>query len=322
MRKESKTTVTVTLETVQSYHAGSYNGNYAFQGFVRRLYFKSDRVLPLDAKFQLADGTPLKGYGLEIETECNGINENIIYAEILKKIVLPHFLNGEELFKLQNDSTLHGYSNAECITQVMTKAYIRNNYPAWKLMYDTYFPALKVSCSQTGNCGMHVNMSNGLFGATAKTQETAIKKLLYIVNRHYNLVCALTNRSLNHTHWCGRMPQYATMEGAKNANLNAMPGSHGNCFNGSHYPEGRIELRIVGGQANFPCFRNTMESIFHLVDAVKRLSWADCDDVTEIFAGCNQYVYDRLRSKCKQAGTITDEQLTAILPTVKREELL
>jgi hypothetical protein len=33
-------------------------------------------------------------------------------------------------------------------------------------------------------------------------------------------------------------------------------------------------------------------------------------------------VYDRLKSYCKQAGTITDAQLETIRATVKREELI
>ena len=65
-----------------------------------------------------------------------------------------------------------------------------------------------------------------------------------------------------------------------------------------------------------------MESVFHVVDAVKKLSWEDCDNVEKIFAGCNQYVFDRLRSKVRDAGCITDAQLAYIAETVKREELI
>lgn len=320
MRKDSKQTKTVQLETVHGYHEGSYNGNYAYQGFKSNKYFTSDRWIALDENFNRPDGQPLKGYGLEIETECSGLSNQTLYAELLQKLIFAHF--PDDLFKLQRDGSLGGDISAECITQVMAKSFIRNHYNDFKLMYDTYFPAFKISCSRSGRCGMHVNISNALFGASEETQSVAIRKLLYVVNHHYKLFATMTNRSLAHTDYCGQMPAYSTMEGARNADLYHMSGSHCNCFNGSHYPEGRIELRIVGGQSNFPCFRNTMECIFHVVEAVKKLSWKDLDDVTKIFSGCNQYVFDRLRSKCYDMNTITTEQLDAIQNTVIREELL
>lgn len=321
MRKDAKTQKTVNLSGVDSYHAhSSWSINYAFQGFKENKYFTSDRFVRLDENFRRPDGKPLRGYGLEIETECTGITNETVYAEMLQSVIFAHF--PADLFKLQHDGSLGGSVNAEAITQVMTKEFIRNNYAAFKLMYDTYFPAFQVSCSRTGNCGMHVNISNGCFGRTAEAQTLAIRKLLYIVNRHYKLMCALTLRPENRTHYCARMAQFATRDSCKAADLHNMPSSHGNCCNFSHFPEGRIELRLPGGQPTFGGFRNTMESVFHLVEAVKRLTWEECDSVQAIFSGCNQYVFDRLNTKVKGAGAITDHDLDVIRATVKREELL
>lgn len=322
MKKASKKTLNVSITRVQGYHEGGYhsNINYAYLGFKSNKYFTSDRFIKLDENFRRPDGKPLKGYGLEIETECKGIKNQTVYAEVLNKIILDEF--PADLFKLQNDGSLGGDTSAEIITQVMTKEFIRNQYPAFKAMYDTYFPAFKVSCSESGHCGMHVNMSNALFGAKEEAQELAIKKLLYIVNKHFKLFCALTNRDSTNTGYCARIAEYANMERCKNVNMSNVGGSHYVCFNASHYSKGRIELRIVGGQKNFACFRNTMESVFHVVEAVKKLSWNDLDDLSKLFAGCNQYVFDRLATKCYERGTITIEDLQKIKNTVVREELL
>ena len=108
----------------------------------------------------------------------------------------------------------------------------------------------------------------------------------------------------------------------KSMDLDCHFSNHGVSFNLGHWNSGRIEIRLVGGQKDYPCFRNTMESVFHLCDAVKTLSWADCDDLTKIFNGCNQYVYDRLKSYCRRAGAISDADLEAIRATVKRVELI
>ena len=319
MRKESKTqNRNANLSRVDSYHGGNWGSEaYAFQGFKQNKYFTSDRFVALDEHFNRPDGKPLKGYGLEIETECRGVSNPAVLAECLDKIVFAQF--PADLFKMQRDGSLGGDSSAECITQVMTKEFIRNQYPAFKVMYNTYFPAFQISAA-SANCGMHVNISNALFGRSEKVQHEAIRKLYYIVNHHYSLCCALFARDSRATHYCAQMR--ASLDYCKGMDLERVSGGHGVSFNLDHIRSGRIELRLVGGQKNYACFRNTMESVFHLVDAVKRISWAECDDVTKIFSGCNQYVYDRLNSKCREAGTITEAQLSAIAATVIREELI
>ena len=320
MRKDSKQQRSISLAQVQGYHQGAYNGHYAYQGFTARKYFTSDRYIPLDENFQRPDGKPLQGYGLEIETECQGIRSQDVLAEVLDKIIFAQF--PADLFKMQRDGSLGGQSSAECITQVMTKAFIRNQYQAFRAMYDAYFPAFQISCSASGACGMHVNVSLACLGKTAKAQEDATKKLLYIVNRHYDLICHLTARNPARTLYCSKMQRYTVKRNCQDADLSCADSDHGVCFNLGHYRKGRIELRIVGGQSTFGCFRNTMESVFHLVEKASRLPWSALDDVGLIFTGCNQYVFDRLNTKCKQAGVISHSQLEYIRQTVVHEDLV
>jgi hypothetical protein len=61
-----------------------------------------------------------------------------------------------------------------------------------------------------------------------------------------------------------------------------------------------------------------METIFWLVKVCKKLALDDMDDVVKIFRGCNQYVFDRLRTMCN----IDRDALTQIRDSVKREDLL
>ncbi len=319
MRKDAKMAKTAEITRVQGYHeGGSYHSSeaYAFAGFKGNKYFTSDRYIKLNDNFERVDGKPLKGYGLEIEMECRGITNQTVLAEALNKIIFSHF--PDDLFKLQNDCSLDGDTSAEAITQIMTREFIRNHYSDFKLMYNTYFPAFRLCCG--ASCGMHCNISNGVFGKSEKVQADAIRKLYYIVNHHYDFCCALFTRDPSRTHYCSRMR--ADKDYCKTMNLSAARSDHGISFNLGHYNAGRIEIRLVGGQKNYGAFRNTMESVFHLCDAVKTLSWDDCGDLVKIFNGCNQYVFDRLNSLCRQSGKITAEQLDAISATVKHEELI
>lgn len=307
MRKEIKTKGARTANTgrIQGYHE-SNNGryerseSYAFMGFGSNKLYTSDRFVKLDETFTRSDGKPMKAYGLEIETECNGITAENALAAVYTNIIFKEF--PADLFKMQHDGSLGGRTSAECITQPMTKEFIRNSYPAFKVMYDSWFPAFQISAGGS-SCGMHCNISNGLFGTTQKTQDEAIRKMGYILNKHFNLMCGLFCRDSSATMYCSRMHQFTDKNYAQTCDLSDFGSSHGVCYNLGHYNTGRIEIRLVGGQKTFAAFRNTMESVFHLVDAVKRISWSDCDDIVKIFSGCNEYVYDRL-TKCRNERLI------------------
>lgn len=322
MRKSSKTTTSATLNHVDRYHSNGRGGyahgeEYAFMGFKSNKYFTSDRFIPLTDDYKRLDGKPMRGYGLEIETECFGVKNQTAYAELLHRVIFQHF--PDDLFKLQNDGSLEGETSAECITQVMTKEFIRNNYGAFKMMFNDYFPAFQISAAQTGNCGMHVNISLGCFGQSESVQADAVRKLYYIVNHFYAFMCSAVCRNPNRTNYASRMT--ANKERCKTMDLTRFSTDHGVCFNLGHYNAGRIELRLVGGQKDFAAFRNTMETIFFLVERVKSISWTDCDSLTKIFTGCNSYVFDRL-TKCRNEGVISSAEVETVRATVQAVEYI
>lgn len=305
MRQEARETKNINIAEIARYHGGDSQ-------YDRWLVFASDRPNEATRDYHLIkDGSLPAMIGIEMETECWGIKSETIYANILRDVVFKLFPH--DLWKIERDSTLDGGDvGAECITQPMTKAFIRNHYRDFRAMYD-YFRAFGIDASRSGNCGQHAHISLTCFGRSKTVQDEAIRKLYYIANRHYDLICALLYRRADCQHWCGRMDHTV----AWTMDLNNMSCSHGNSCNYSHYNSGNIELRIPGGQKDYPCFRNTMESIFHLIEASKSISRKDCDDITKVFAGCNQHVFDRLRSYCQQRGTISADQLAQIESTVK-----
>ena len=317
MRKEKRTeNERIRRADLQGYHQGGYGENYAFTGFGKNLYFTSDRSIVCDDHFRRIDNKPLRGYGLEIETgfvlsTFRNSTAQAILSNIMKTAIFPLF--PDHLFKQQQDCTITG---TEVISQVMTKEFIRNHYKDFKTMWNDLFPMFGIK-TDDGHCGMHVNISVGCLGSSEKSQEENTRKIYYIINKHYEFFRQAFYR-VGSTDWCGRM-DYTV---AKTMNLHDMPNDHSKCFNGSHYDAGRIEIRLVGGQKNFACFRNTMETIFFLIGKVKTLSWKQCDDLVAIFSGCNQYVFDRISSRCYDAGTITSEQIAEIQETIVREELI
>lgn len=309
--KITQAVATANLRNQQGYHANRTIGvDYATAGFNRNKYFTSDRPIELDEHFNFVNNPErlLKGYGLEIELECNNINSDNVLVYILDTIVWSKF--DKDLFKHQHDGSLGGNSSDENITQIMTKEFIRNSYPSWKYAFDAMN---KIGIKATTRCGMHCNMSLGLFGSKRQEQLTCVKKLCFFINHFYLLSCGLLKRDSRNTYYCQRMSEFADLESAKNADIEHSYSSHGVSCNNGHLNDGqgRFELRLVGGQTSYAEFRNTMETIFHLVDAVKNCSWDAIQDLTKVFKGCNQYVLSRLRL-CRDNGLLDSETYAAI----------
>lgn len=325
MRNESKTKTRIreVANTIQSYHSRtSQDVNYAFQGYEENFYFVNDRAKKLNEHFQLPDGTALKGYGLEIELESDYISDSNALARVLHFDAFQKL--PEKLFKFQRDGSLGTVrsAGAEAITQVMTKEFIRNHYDGFAFAY-AVFKQYAISAARSGHCGMHCNMSVGLFGASPKTREEAIKKFIYFVNKHYAFFCAALKRPQTATGYCRQMRDWDDKEYAKSYDLSVTSeydSNHGICFNFAHYNTGRVELRLVGGQPNYAAFRNTMEVIFHCVAAVKALSWEALDDLKVVFKGCNKYVLDRLHD-CAEgySPTLSASDYEAIASTADME---
>ena len=321
MRKECKTAIKVNVGHIQGYHGNEWSGeSYAFHGFPTNEYFNSDRTEPtavvdgklvrLDKKTGLPSGLPMETVGLEVEVECNGIVKLEALSAIAEHILFPNFKYGDRMFKMQHDGSLGGATSVEIITQPMTIAKIRNDYPAWKAMFE-YMRKFDMSAdSYDTDCGMHVNLGVDLFGKTEEEQKENLRKLYFLINNRYKFFRNLFYRSQYKSGWCLRMESskladyyipYAEeldFHNARNLDFDKVTGDHHFCLNYSHFKAGRIEIRLVGGQRDFDCFRETMECVFWIVGRIGTLRWDDLDDLVKVFKGCNQYVISRIESMC------------------------
>lgn len=318
MRKTSQQRITSNdVRNLAMYHNGSYEQLTAYN---------SDRKVKLNPDYTVsADNTAstlklfkannrMNLFGIELETFTRRYGDTYgdsmqgtIYCNVLHMIYEKCGFDSD-FFKTETDCTV----SAESVSQTFTKAWMRNNYRCFKAMYEM-FEKLGITTDSV-KVGMHVNVDLSNFGSKMDEQVENARKLGYLINKNYDFFKAAFYRK--NTEWCPRMND--TMEYWKYTPINRFPISHNACcVNMSHIAQNRIEIRLVAGQKNYPCFRNTMEVVFQILDRIKSLSWKDCDDLTKVFKGCNNYVYDRLKTLCYDANTITREQLDAIAPTVK-----
>lgn len=270
----------IATQLVASYHGSRHDS---------MKLFTSDRWKPLPPN--------AKSYGMEIETACTWINVHNVQGQanesigaLLQEVILKEF--PRDLFRWEKDGSITG---AEIVTQCMTKEFIRNHYKEWKNLYDVYFP--RFGFTPDYRCGMHVNIGRALLGGTYAKQLDTARKLCYFVNKHWELSLTLFGRE-RETQYCARNSHFANKATMKEYDPRHAGSDHYTSFNWGHFNESetsaRIELRVVGGQKKFAMFRNTMETVFHMVDACKRVSWNDIDNLEKVFAGCNKYVLSRL----------------------------
>lgn len=323
MRTDAKQENNATLKRLSGYHGGEFESIK---------FFNSDRPILLDENFKVSAnntastlsikkvGSEIGGFGIEWEM----VAPNLTVTDYSKSTILCNLVDmvfdtvfPKDLFKTESDCTV----DIECVSQIMSKAFIRNNYRNFKACYDRLLSGFGITTDSV-KCGMHVNISASLFGKTATERTENARKLGYLINKHYNFFKVAFNRNASATSWC---PQMTTSKANwQNNSISSFPTSHSACcFNWRHWDNGngRIEVRLVGGQKNYACFRNTMETVFHLMDMINKLSWDDLDDLTKVFKGCNSYVYDRL-TKCRNEYAMSDEQLAKIRPTVKTVEYI
>ena len=318
MRKEAREYTIPEVREIGRYHG------CRFQSLK---FFNSDRVINLAPNYTVSDdntastkkiakvGAPVRAFGLELETVSpikNAVNETVLVNVIDLAMLKAGF--PEDFFKIEQDCTV----DAECITQTFSKAWLRNNYKCFKAMYEVFGQLSVTTNSQ--KCGMHVNIDLSNLGKDRDEQIKNARKLAYLINKHYDFFKVAVYRN-GTTQWCPRMN--ATKEYWKNTELWNIPTSHNACcVNMGHVNEGRIEIRLVGGQKNYACFRNTMEVVFHIVDAVKTLSWDALDDLTKVFDKCNYHVADRIYTNCRQAGVISEADAEKIKANSTTERFL
>ena len=127
MRKEKKQQQRVAVNGIQGYHARTdICANYATQGFENGFRcFASDRPTA-------ADGSK-KTFGFELEM-TSGINNEQALATVVEHGMEKLFPKG--LMKQQRDGSLGRNTSTEIITQPMTKAFIRNQYNAFKAFWE------------------------------------------------------------------------------------------------------------------------------------------------------------------------------------------
>ena len=209
-------------------------------------------------------------FGVELEIDEGGEN-NVSAEDILYVGNRPH-----EHIYCKHDGSLH--DGFEIVTHPMTLDYHVNKMP-WKEITDKA-RELGYYSHQSDTCGLHIHVNRTVFGVSSHTQEAAIARVLYFVERNWNELLIFSRRTLGQLNsWARR---YGYKDQPKEMLEHVKKGSAGRytCVNLTN--DDTIEFRIFRGTLKLNTILATLQLVNHICevavsmsdDDVRHLSWS------------------------------------------------
>ena len=235
-------------------------------------------------------GKGSRSFGVELEID--GAGEVSGNARRLLDIANG---NGREHLYCKHDGSLE--DGIELVTHPMTLGYHQKDMP-WAAVLSAAAKMGYLS-HKAGTCGLHVHVNRTAFGKTEEEQETAIARILYFFEKHWEELLKFSRRTQHQLEqWADR---YGYKEQPRDILEHVKKGCHAGrytCVNLTN--RDTIEFRMFRGTLRV----NTLIAVLQLVDRIcdaalylsdqelKNLSW------TTFAAGCTnpelvQYLKER-----------------------------
>ena len=186
--------------------------------------------------------------------------------------------NADKLLDIANESHEHIYikcdgsldEGMEIVTHPMTLAYHRSEMP-WEELCKKAI-SMGYRSHKTSTCGLHIHINRDSFGSTYEAQESAISRVLYFVEHHWNELLKFSRRTES------QMAQWAARYGYKTCPKEIL--DHAKSSGSSRYTcvnitnRDTIEFRMFRGTLKL----NTLIATLELVDQICELAVTFGDD--------------------------------------------
>ena len=218
-------------------------------------------------------------FGVELEIDEGG--EDSDYAsDILKQ---ANYAGMVHAYAKHDGSLENGF---EIVTHPMTLAYHLSEMP-WK---DVLHKAISLGyrSHQSGTCG-HVHVSRTAFGVEEEDQESAIARILYFVEKHWEELLKFSRRTVRQLErWASR---YGYREQPKEILEHAKKGYLGGrytCVNLEN--RATVEFRMFRGTLKYNTLIATMQLVNRICDVALCLSDQELKDMswTTFVSGCQE----------------------------------
>ena len=204
--------------------------------------------------------------------------------------------NGDrELVYCKHDGSLN--DGFEIVTHPMALEFHQKNMPWSEILREAV--SMGYRSHQVGTCGLHVHVSRAAFGETHQEQDSAIARVLYFFEKHWEELLKFSRRTPRQLeHWAAR---YGYKEYPKDILDHAKKGANRSrytCVNLQN--DSTIKFRIFRGTLKYNTLIATLQLIERICDVaiflsdeeLKAMSW------TTFVSGCQtpelvQYLKER-----------------------------
>jgi len=209
-------------------------------------------------------------FGVELEIDEGGENDSS--AEDVMYVAN----RSDEHIYCKHDGSLH--DGFEIVTHPMTLDYHLNTMP-WKEITDKARD-LDYTSHQAKTCGLHIHVNRTAFGEDTSTQDAAIARVLYFVERNWNELLIFSRRTQKQLeNWARR---YGYKDEPCEMLEHAKKGSIGRyaCVNLTNYST--IEFRIFRGTLKINTIFATLQLVNRICEVaiclsdeeIRNLSWS------------------------------------------------
>ena len=212
-----------------------------------------------------------------VELEIDGAGEDSFNAEQVLKIGN----RGDEYIYCKHDGSLD--EGFEIVTHPMTLEFHEHSMPWLEIVRKVV--SMGYTSHQADTCGLHVHVSRTAFGAYEEQQDSAIARVLYFFEKHWEELLKFSRRTETQLQrWAAR---YGYKEHPKEILDQAKKGYNGGrytCVNISN--DDTIEFRMFRGTLKYNTIIATLQMVDKICDValslsdeeIKALSWTSFVD--------------------------------------------
>lgn len=170
------------------------------------------------------------------------------------------------------------YDGFEIVTHPMTLEYHLHKMP-WKEVTDTA-KKLEYISHQSDTCGLHIHVNRTTFGADSETQDEAIARVLYFIEKNWGEMLIFSRRTQEQLERWARRYGYKDQPKEVLEHAKQGYGRRYTCVNLT--TDSTIEFRIFRGTLKLNTLYATLQLVNHICDVavsmsddeVRHLSWS------------------------------------------------
>ena len=248
-------------------------------------------------------GSDNRFFGVELEIDYGGH-----YSENAEKLLAVGNSCHEHIY-IKSDGSLD--EGMEIVTHPMTLNYHKTEMPWEEICAKAIEMGYK--SHKTSTCGLHIHVNRDAFGATHEAQESAISRVLYFVEHHWNELLRFSRRTEEQmSHWAAR---YGYKNNPKDIldHAKSSGSSRYTCVNITNYST--IEFRMFRGTLKY----NTLIATLELVDKICELA-VNLDDEVLSKISWSAFVASLDKDSCAELIDYLKQRRLYVNPPTTDEE--